>query len=70
MNPEIEKRFRDPAPGSAMEAARDFGIDLTLLIERLRLSPTERVRQLEEAMKMFAQIQGAAQRRKGALTND
>ncbi len=60
LDPEIEQRLREPAPGSAIEAARDFGIDLTLLIERLRLTPDERVRRLQQAMITLSQIRGAA----------
>ncbi len=45
-----EERLMNPAPGSAIEAAREFGIDLTLIIERLRLTPEERVRELQRAM--------------------
>ena len=43
-----EERLRNPEPGSKAAAARDFGIDLTLLIERLRLTPEERVRLLDD----------------------
>lgn len=69
LTPEMERRLREPPPGSAIEAARDFGIDLTLLIGQLRLTPEERVRKLQQGMKMIAQIQGAARRRK-VKTND
>ena len=60
LDPEVEQRLREPPPGSAIEAARDFGIDLTLLIERLRLTPDERVRQLQQAMFALSEIRGAA----------
>ncbi len=43
-----EERLRNPEPGTKAAAARDFGIDLTLLIERLRLTPEERVRLLDD----------------------
>jgi len=59
---QAEQRLLNPAPGSAIETARDFGIDLTLLIERLRLTPEERVRQLQQAMIVQAQIRGAARK--------
>lgn len=65
LDPEVEQRLREPPPGSAIEAARDFGIDLTLLIERLRLTPDERVRRLQQAMIAFSQIRGAAHRAPG-----
>jgi hypothetical protein len=41
-------------------AARQHGIDLTLLIEQLRLTPAERVRRMELAAQAAQQIQGAA----------
>jgi hypothetical protein len=37
------ERLRHPAPGSRIKAARDFGVDLNLLIANLRLTPAERV---------------------------
>ena len=62
---EAEERLRNPAPGSRVEAARDHGIDLTLLIERLRRSPEERVRDLQSAINGLAAVRGKA-RREGA----
>ncbi len=60
MTSEAEHRLLHPAPGSAIEAAQKFGIDLTLLVERLRMTPEERLRALQQAMRVFAQIRGAA----------
>jgi hypothetical protein len=37
----------DPKPGTAAAAARDFGIDLSLTVSNLRLTPEERIRQLD-----------------------
>jgi hypothetical protein len=56
-------RLRNPAPGSRIEAAKKFGIDLTLLIENLRLSPAERVEQLHGACTVMEEVRGAARRR-------
>jgi hypothetical protein len=39
-----EERLRHPLPGSRIAAAQQYGVDLTLLIENLRLTPAERVR--------------------------
>jgi hypothetical protein len=50
MKRDTEAHFLNPPPGSAAERARDFGIDLTLTLQRLRLTPDERVRQLQRAM--------------------
>lgn len=57
-----ERRLRHPAPGSRIEAARNAGIDLTLLVEKLRLKPAERVRQMQETCDLAARIRGAARR--------
>ena len=58
-----EQRLRRPALGSRIEAARNYGIDLTLLAEQLRLTPAERVRKLESASKALDQVRGIARRR-------
>ena len=57
-----EERLRHPAPGSRIEAAKDHGIDLTLLISQLRLTPAERGRQLEDAATALEQIRGIARK--------
>jgi hypothetical protein len=57
-------RLRHPAPGSRIEAARDFGIDLNLLIANLRLSPAERVTRMHEACVAAEKIRGIARRRR------
>ena len=58
-----EQRLRSPAPGSRIEAARNYGVDLTLLAEQLRLTPAERVRKLESASTALEQVRGIARRR-------
>ena len=45
-----EEKLLNPRPGSKIAAARDFGIDLTLIVENLRLSPEQRIQKLQEAM--------------------
>lgn len=62
-----EEGLRHPAPGSCVEAARDFGIDLTILIEWLRKTPEERVRDLQSAIDGLEKIRGAARRQAIAL---
>jgi hypothetical protein len=46
----IEDQLLNPRPGSACARARDFGIDLTLLIRQLKMTPTERLEELQRAM--------------------
>jgi len=55
-----EARLRNPAPGSRIEAARKYGIDLTLLIRQLRLSPAERAQQMHEVCRVAESVRGAA----------
>jgi len=51
MNRSAEEHLLNPPPGSAAARARDFGIDLTLLIQRLRLTPEERLDDLQRVMR-------------------
>lgn len=64
--PYAEERLRNPSPGSRVEAARDFGVDLTLLIERLRRTPEERVRDLQGAIDGLEKVRGKARRQAAA----
>jgi len=57
-----EERLRHPRPGSKVEAAQRFGIDLTLLIEQLRLSPAERARRMHDVIQVAEAVRGAARR--------
>jgi len=57
-----EERLRNPAPGSRIEAAKTYGIDLTLVIRQLQLSPTERAREMEEYAEAVDKIRGASLR--------
>ncbi len=58
-----EDRLRNPRPGSRIEAAKNYGVDLTLLIEQLRLTPAERIRKLEQATDALEKLRGIARRR-------
>jgi hypothetical protein len=58
-----EKCLLRPARGSRIEAARDYGVDLTLLLEQLRLTPAERARKLESASTALEEVRGVARRR-------
>jgi len=63
-----EEKLRHPPPGGRIEAARAYGIDLTLLIERLRKTPEERVRDLQRAVNALEVMRGQA--RQPHSTND
>ena len=43
----------NPPPGSELAKAKEFGVDLTLLISTLRRTPTERARCLSEGSRIF-----------------
>ena len=54
MSPEEEDYFLNPPPGSAAARAVQFGIDLTLTVENLRLTPEERIRKLDNRLAAVA----------------
>jgi len=60
----IEERLLNPKPGSKIAAAKEFGIDLTLLIVNLRLTPDQRVRNLQQAMYGVEELLKASSRKK------
>ena len=43
---ELIRLITSPPRGSKIAAAKDFGIDLTLLVRRLELTPAERLQEL------------------------
>jgi len=69
MNRNVEEHLLNPPPGSAAARARDFGIDLTLLIQRLRLTPEERLLQLQRAM-IEIEAMRAGVKRQGVRADD
>jgi hypothetical protein len=60
-----EELLRNPPPGSAIEAARDFGIDLMLVMSHLRLTPEERVCVMHDASATAETVRGAARHKRG-----
>ena len=53
---------QNPLPGSKMEAAKMYGVDLTLNLHSLLLTPTERAREMEGALRFVEQLREAAAR--------
>jgi hypothetical protein len=57
MTPEQQKLawelITNPPAGSKLAEAKEFGVDLTLLVENLALTPTERARALSEGARIF-----------------
>jgi hypothetical protein len=74
LTPEQLARSEDcllhPARGSRIEAARNHGIDLTLLVEQLRLTPAERARKLELSSTALARVRGTARRARKSATSE
>ena len=46
-----EDLLLNPPPNSKIAQAKEFGIDLTLLLRNLRLTPQQRVDELQQAMR-------------------
>jgi len=45
---EQERWLIEPQPGTSAARARDFGVDLSLTVSNLRMTPAERVKHLDE----------------------
>jgi len=56
MNSKIENLLLNPPPESKAAAAKEFGIDLTLLVRQLRLTPEERLNELQQEMEAFEEF--------------
>jgi predicted nucleotidyltransferase len=61
---EREMSLIDPKPGTAAAAARDFGIDLSLTVSNLRLTPEERIKRLDESQASIKELRKASLNRK------
>jgi hypothetical protein len=57
-----EDYFMNPPPGSAAARAVEFGIDLTLTLENLRLTPEDRIRQLQSSIAGVAKLRATVRR--------
>jgi hypothetical protein len=60
----VAEKLLHPTPGSQIAAARDYGIDLTLLVENLRLTPEQRLERLQQAMIGIEDLRREAKREK------
>jgi hypothetical protein len=56
-----EEKLLNPKPGSKVAAAQEFGIDLTLLVENLRLTPDQRIRNLQKSMRNLHRLRQDAE---------
>jgi hypothetical protein len=62
MRKEVEDYFLNPPRGSAAARAVEFGIDLTLTLENLRLTPEDRIRKLDSFIEGVARLKASARR--------
>jgi hypothetical protein len=69
LGPISEKEYRElfaliqnPPPGSAIAAAKEFGVDLYGMLENLRLTPEERIRRGFEAAEFAQQLREAGRK--------
>ena len=59
-----EEKLLHPRPGSKIAEARDFGIDLTQIVENLRLTPAERIKKNDQAVNSMLKFEEAVRRAK------
>ncbi len=64
MTPEEKQRLLElianPPPGSKLAAAKEYGVDLSLIVENLELSVGERLRRGSEAARSLKALKGIA----------
>lgn len=54
--------IQNPPPGSKIEAAKQYGVDLTLNLRSLALTPTERVLHMLGALRLVEELEKASTR--------
>jgi hypothetical protein len=63
MSPELHRRLyeliKNPPPGSKIAAAKEFGIDLTLNLRSLTLTPAQRSEEMERALEFMKALEQA-----------
>ena len=52
----------NPPPGSKIAAAKEYGVELTLLVRKLELSPTERLEELRAAANSIEEMRRSRKR--------
>jgi len=56
---ELIRLITSPPPGGKIAAAKEFGVDLTLLVRALELTPTQRLQELAAAQAFVRNLQAA-----------
>lgn len=62
-----EEKLLNPSPGSKIAAARDYGIDLTQLVENLDLTPAQRIKNNDDAVNSVMKFAEAMRRAKAQM---
>jgi len=57
-----EEKLLNPKPGSKIAAAQEFGIDLSLLIKNIRLTPQQRVDNMQKSMRSLDKFRREAEK--------
>ena len=58
------EKLLNPSPEGKIEAAREYGIDLTQLAENLRYTPAERIKRNDAAANSFLKFEEAMRQAK------
>ncbi len=58
-----EEKLLNPRPGSKIAEAKEFGIDLTLIVSALRKTPQQRIDDLQSVMRFFVELDKAREAR-------
>ena len=56
----LTRLINNPPPGSKLAAAKEYGIDLTLLLRQLELTPAERFHELASAQSFIEELRRRA----------
>jgi hypothetical protein len=56
------ERLRNPKPGGKIWEAREYGVDLTLLMTSLRRTPEERIKDLQRVAKDLEELRKGARK--------
>ena len=59
-----EEKLLNPRPGGKIAEAQEFGIDLSLIVENLRLTPEQRLRKLQSAMISMDKLRREVEKRR------
>lgn len=69
MKRSLEERLLNPRPGSKAAAAKEFGIDLTLLLRQLKLTPEQRLMELQQEIESFEALKEEVEKSKQINVN-